>query len=146
MNPIRRPRPWVRLLAVVALGFGLWLLLVPRIAMYYLDDGGEPYSVDVKYAWGRGTGDQEMILPADLFGEEDPAAGDGGADGFVTSVRVNCGLVFTSGENEGDLTGAESACSAVETPRLVGGLGLLVAGVGGFVVARRLRTREEETA
>src|SRR4051812_25240938 len=91
MNPIRRPRPWVRLASVVALGFALWLLLVPRIALYYVD-GDRPYDVDVKYAWGRGTSDQVMILPADLFGDEDPAAGSGGGDGLLTSVRLNCGL------------------------------------------------------
>lgn len=33
-----------------------WLLLVPRIALYYTNDGGEPYGVDVKYAWGRAPG------------------------------------------------------------------------------------------
>jgi hypothetical protein len=141
MNPIRRPRPWVRLASVVALGFALWLLLVPRIALYYVDDNGKPYDVDVKYAWGRGTSDQEMILPADLFGEEDPAASGGG---LLTSVRLNCGLVFTAGENESEMTAGAEACSEVETPRLLGGLGLLVLGIGGLVVAGRLPSRREE--
>lgn len=143
MNPIRRPRPWVRLASVVALGFALWLLLVPRIALYYVDDGGAPYGVDVKYAWGRGTSDQVMVLPADLFGEEDPVAGDGGEDGAVTSVRLNCGLVFTSGDNETGSPGGEAACSEVETPRLIGGIALAVLGVGGLVVARRLPSGRE---
>lgn len=138
MNPLRHPRPWVRLASVVALGFALWLLLVPRIALYYVDDEGAPYGVDVKYAWGRGTSDQVMMLPADLFGEEDPTAGDGGTDGLLTSVRLNCGLVFTSGENEGDSPAGAEACSTVETPRLVGGIALGVLGIAGFVVARRL--------
>lgn len=138
MNPFRRPRPWVRLASVVALGFALWLLLVPRIALYFVDDGGEPYGVDVTYAWGRGTSDQVMVLPSDLFGEEDPVAGSGGEDGMVTSVRLNCGLVFTSGDNEADSPGGAAACSAVETPRLAGGLGLAVLGIGGLVVAGRL--------
>jgi hypothetical protein len=139
MNPARNPRPWVRLASVVALGFALWLLLVPRIALYYVDDGGSPYEVDVKYAWGRGTSDQVMILPADLFGEEDPTVGGGGSDGLVTSVRLNCGLVFTSGDNEADSPGGAVACAQVETPRLVGGIGLGVLGIAGFVIARRLR-------
>lgn len=137
MNPLRNPRPWVRLASVVALGFALWLLLVPRIALYYVDDGGEPYEVDVKYAWGRGTSDQVMILPADLFGV-DPTVGSGGKDGMVTSVRLNCGLVFTSGDNEADSPSGPAACSEVETPRLVGGIVLGVLGIAGFVVARRL--------
>jgi hypothetical protein len=146
MNPLRRPRPWVRLASVVALGFALWLLLVPRIALYYVDDGGEPYGVDAKYAWGRGTSDQVMVLPADLFGEEDPVAGDGGDDGAVTSVRLNCGLVFTSGDNEADSPGGETACSTVETPRLAGGLGLAVLAAAGFVIAGRLpTTRDSQT-
>ncbi|WP_188989716.1 hypothetical protein [Saccharopolyspora thermophila] len=145
MNPLRQPRPWVRLASVAALGFALWLLLVPRIALYFVDDGGEPYSVRVKYAWGRGTSDQLMILPADLFGEEDPAVGDGGVDGVVTSVRLNCGLVFTSGDNEADSPHGEAVCSAVETPRLIGGIGLGVLGIAGFVLAGRLRsTRDDE--
>ena len=142
MNPIRRPRPWVRLASVIALGFALWLLLVPRIALYYVDDGGEPYDVDVKYAWGRGTSDQVMILPADLFGEQDPAVGSGGEDGSVTSVRLNCGLVFTSGDNESDSPGGDAACSQAETPRLVGGIVLGVVGVAGLVLARRLPSAE----
>ncbi len=131
----------MRLASVVALGFALWLLLVPRIALYYVGAGEEPYGVTVKYAWGRGTSDQLMVLPADLFGEEDPVAGDGGDDGMLTSGRVNCGLVFTAGENEADMTGAAAACSEVETPRLLGGIGLLVLGIGGFVVASRLPAR-----
>jgi hypothetical protein len=133
----------VRLASVVALGFALWLLLVPRIALYYVDDGGEPYGVDVKYAWGRGTSDQVMVLPADLFGEEDPVAGSGGEDGVVTGVRLNRGMVFTSGDNEADSPGGAAACSEVETPRLVGGLGLAVLGVAGFVVAGRLLSGRE---
>lgn len=128
----------MRLAAVIALGFALWLLLVPRIALYYTDDEGAPYDVDVKYAWGRGTSDQVMILPADLFGEEDPAVGSGGADGLVTSVRLNCGLVFTSGGNEAESPGGDVACSQVETPRLAGGIVLAVLGVAGLTVARRL--------
>jgi hypothetical protein len=141
MNPIRRPRPWVRLASVVALGFALWLLLVPRIALYYVDDGDRPYDVDVKYAWGRGTSDQVMILPADLFGDEDPAAGSGG---LLTSVRLNCGLVFTSGEHEADSPGGDAACSQIETPRLAGGIVLLVLGIAGFVVAPRLPSNRDE--
>jgi hypothetical protein len=137
MNPIRRPRPWVRLASVVALGFALWLLLVPRIALYYVD-GDRPYDVDVKYAWGRGTSDQVIILPADMFGDEDPAAGSAGEDGLLTSVRLNCGLVFTSGDHEADSPGGDAACSQIETPRLVGGIVLVVLGAAGFVVARRL--------
>lgn len=138
MNPLRIPRLWVRLASVVMLGFALWLLLVPRIALYYVDDGGAPYEVDAKYAWGRGTSDQVMVLPTDLFGKEDPAVGSGGVDGFVTSVRLNCGLVFTTGAHEADSPGGATACSAVETPRLIGGVGLGVLGIAGFVVAGRL--------
>lgn len=143
MNPFRRPRRWVRLASVVALGFALWLVLVPRIALYYVDDGGEPYGVDVKYAWGRGTSDQVMVLPSDMFGEEDPVAGSGGDDGMVTSVRLNCGLVFTSGDDEADRPGGEAACSEIETPRLVGGIGLAVLGIAGLVVAGRLPSTRE---
>jgi hypothetical protein len=138
MNPIRRPRPWVRLASVVAIGFALWLLLVPRIALYFVDDGGRPYDVDVKYAWGRGTSDEVLLLPADMFGEVDPVAGDGGKDGLLTSVRLNCGLVFTSGDHEADSPGGDAVCSQIETPRLAGGIVLLVMGVAGLVVARRL--------
>ncbi len=144
MNPFRRPRPWVRLASVVALGFALWLLLVPRIALYFADDDGEPYGVNVKYAWGRGTSDQVMILPSDLLGEEDRVAGSGGADGAVTSVRLNCGLVFTSGENEANSPGGEAACSQVETPRLVGGIGLAVLGIAGLALAGRLPSHRDE--
>lgn len=146
MNPLRHPRPWVRLGSVVALGFAMWLLLVPRIALYYIDDGGAPYGFDVKYAWGRGTSDQVMILPTDLFGEEDPTAGSGGADGLVTSVRLNCGLVFTSGDNEADSPGGAAACSEIETPRLVGGIGLALLGIGGLVFARRLKSADDRAA
>jgi hypothetical protein len=145
MNPLKL-RPWIRLASVVALGFALWLVLVPRIALYWLDDNSAPYGIDAKYAWGRGTGDQEMILPADMFGEVDPVVGDGGEDGLVTSVRLNCGLVFTSGENEPDMPYGADACSDVERWPLIGGIGLFVLGVAGFVVARRLRTRDDEAA
>ncbi|WP_399138398.1 hypothetical protein Q3A86_13030 [Streptomyces sp. NBUA17] len=138
MNPFRHPRPWARVASLVAFGFALWLLLVPRIALYYVDDGGAPYDVDVKYAWGRGTSDQVMALPADLFGEEDPAVGSGGKDGFLTSVRLNCGLVFTSGENEADSPAGDEACSQVETPRLIGGIGLGVLAAAGLALAGRL--------
>jgi hypothetical protein len=143
MNPLRHPRPWVRLASVVAIGFGLWLLLVPRIALYWVDDNGAPYAVDVKYAWGRGTSDQIMTLPADMFGEEDPTIGDGGDDGMVTGVRLNCGLVFTTGDNEADSPGGADVCSEIETPRLIGGIGLVVVGVVGFVVAGRLRSARD---
>ncbi len=131
MNLRRLPRPWVRLASVVALGFALWLLLVPRIALYYVDDG-VPYDVDVKYAWGRGTSDQMMLLPADLF-SRDPTVG-----GLVTSVRLNCGFVFTSADNGSGFPGSAAACSAVETPRLIGGIGLGVLGIAGLVVVSRL--------
>jgi hypothetical protein len=141
MNPLRNPRPWVRLLSVAALGFGLWLLLVPRIVMYYVDDGGAPYEVDVKYAWGKGTSDQMMILPPEPFAETDPEMGSGGEDGLITSVRLNCGLVFTSGDNEADTTSGPEACSEIETPRLIGGIGLVVVAVAGFVVVSRLGRR-----
>ncbi len=144
MNPLRRPRPWVRLASFVAFGFALWLLLVPRIALYYVGDDGMPYDVDVKYAWGRGTSDQVLVLPADLFGEDDPALGSGGTDGLVTSVRLNCGLVFTSGDNEADSPGGPAACSEVETPRLLTGIGLGVLGVAGFALARRLPSPRRE--
>ncbi|EHR61392.1 hypothetical protein [Saccharomonospora cyanea] len=143
MNPLRRPRLWGRLASSVALGFALWLLLVPRIALYYVGEGGAPYDVDVKYAWGRGTSDQVMILPADLLGEDDPVIG-GGTVGLVTSVRLNCGLVFTSGDNEADSPGGPAACSEVETPRLLTGIGLGVLGVAGFVLARRLPSTRHE--
>jgi len=143
MNPLRHPRAWTRFACVVAVGFGLWLLLVPRIALYWVDDDGAPYGVDVKYAWGRGTSDQEMFLPADMFGEIDPEVGDGGDDGMVHSVRLNCGLVFTSGEHEADSTAGTRVCSEIETPRLVGGVVLVVVGIAGFVVARRLPSTRE---
>lgn len=142
MNPLRRPRPWIRLACVVALGFGLWLLLAPRIAMYLVDDNGAPYDVNVKYAWERGTSDEILILPADMFGEIDPAVGDGGADAVVTSVRLNCGNVFTSGEGEAGSPWGARVCSDVERPQLIGGLALGVVGVAGFVLARRLPGRE----
>jgi hypothetical protein len=38
------------------------------------------------------------------------------------------------------------ACSDVERWPLIGGIGLFVLGVAGFVVARRLRTRDDEGA
>ena len=126
------------LASAVALGFALWLVLIPRIALYYVDDGGEPYGIDSKYAWGRGTSDQVMILPSDLFGEEDPVAGSGGEDGMLTSVRLNCGIAFTEGDSEATSPGGEAACSAIETPRLAGGAGLAVLGIAGFVLVRRL--------
>jgi hypothetical protein len=144
MNPFRHARRWARIASVVALGFALWLLLVPRIALYYTDDNGAPYDVNVKYAWGRGTSDQVMILPADLFGAADPVVGNGGTDGLVTSVRLNCGLVFTTGDNEADSPGGASVCSDVETPRLFGGIGLGVLGVAGLFLARRLPSARYE--
>lgn len=146
MNPLRRPRPWLRLLSLLALGFALWLLLVPRIALYWIDDDGAPYGIDSKYAWGKGTSDQEMLLPADMFGDTDPEVGDGGADGMVHSVRLNCGLVFTTGENEGDTPHGADACSDVERWPLIDGVGLIVLGIAGFVAVRRLRDRDDEEA
>ncbi len=133
----------MRLASFVAFGFALWLLLVPRIALYYVNDGA-PYDVDAKYAWGRGTSDQVMTLPADLLGEDDPTIGSGGADGVITSVRLNCGLVFTSGDNEADSPGGPTACSEIETPRLLAGIGLGVLGIAGFVIARRLPATRHE--
>ncbi|MER7015406.1 hypothetical protein ABT324_28575 [Saccharopolyspora sp. NPDC000359] len=144
MNPLRRPRPWVRLASAAVIGFALWLLLVPRIAMYFVDDGSDPYSVRAKYAWGRGTSDQIMLLPTDLFGEEDPTIGDGGVDGMVTSVRLNCGLVLTSGGNEADSPSGAAACSQVETLPLFGGLGLGVLGIAGFALAGRLPSHRDD--
>lgn len=146
MKPIPRPRLWVRLASVVALGFALWLLLVPRIALYYLDndnghvDDDQPYGVDVKYAWGRGTSDQMLIVPAHGWGDEDPIAWHGGVDGMVSHVRLNCGLVFTSGDNEAKAPGGAAACAEIETPRLIGGILLALLGITGLGLAGRIRS------
>jgi hypothetical protein len=146
MKPIPRPRLWVRLASVVALGFALWLLLVPRIALYYLDndnghvDDDQPYGVDVKYAWGRGTSDQMLIVPAHGWGDEDPIAWHGGVDGMVSHVRLNCGLVFTSGDNEAKAPGGAAACAEIETPRLIGGIMLALLGITGLGLAGRIRS------
>ncbi len=137
MKLIPRARLWVRLASVAVLGFALWLLLVPRIVVYEVDDADQPTDISVKYAWGRGTTDQILMLPADLF-EEDPS----GDSGLVTSVRLNCGLVLTSGENEASSPGGIAACSEIETPRLIGGLGLAVLALTGLAVARRSPSSE----
>lgn len=143
MKPIPRPRLWVRLVSVVALGFALWLLVVPRMALYYFDDERfgvddvQPFGVDVTYAWGRGTSDQMLILPARGWGE-DPITGEGGVDGMVTSVRLNCGLVFTSGDNEAKVPGGAAACAEIETPRRISGILLALLGITGLGLAGRI--------
>lgn len=138
VNPVRNPRPWVRLASVVAIGAALWLLLVPRIAMYFVNDSGEAYGAYAKYAWGRGTSDQMLTMADDIFGPDDPTAGTGGEDGTLTSGRLNCGFVFTSGENESEFTAGEAACSDVERLPLISGIALGVLGVAGFAFAGRL--------
>lgn len=145
MNLLRYSRLSVRLVSVVALGFALWLLLVPRIALYFVNDEGTPFDIDVKYAWGRGTSDQVFILPSQLLAEEGVTVETADRDGLVTSVRLNCGTVFTSGDREQDSPGGEAACSEIETPRWIGGAGLGVLGIVGLVVARRLPSTRNVT-
>ncbi|MFC5833029.1 hypothetical protein [Nonomuraea insulae] len=59
MNPLRRPRLWVRIAAIIALTVALWLLLIPRTALYYVDDAGHPYDISALYSWG--TTEQSII-------------------------------------------------------------------------------------
>lgn len=139
-----KPRLWVRLAAAVALGFALWLLLVPRMALYYLDNDSlqteddQPFGVDAKYAWGQGTSEQMLMWPARGWGDEDTVPGFGGADGMVASVRLHCGLVFTSGDNEANAPGGAAACSEVERSPLIGGIVLALFGLVGLGLAGRI--------
>jgi hypothetical protein len=135
MNPFRRPQLWVRLLSVAALLFALWLLLTPRTVLYYVDDQGNPEEVYSVYSWSAGR-DQMMMLDKNMFER-------GGTPDFATSVRLGCGTALTEGENEGkrDKHGPE-ACSQIETPRLLIGMGAAVLGVVGFPFAARLSRRQ----
>ncbi len=126
----------MRVVSVLVLGVALWVLLVSRIVLYYVGDTGGPFDIRAKYAWGRGTSDQVMILPSAWPADEgvpvDPRSV------LVTSVRLNCDTVFTSGGREQASPGGEVACSRVESPRRIGGIGLGVLGIAGLVVAARL--------
>jgi hypothetical protein len=76
-----------------------------------------------------------MILPGGLFEDDDT----GGRDGLVTMVRLDCGTVFTAGENEDWRSGdGEEACSEVETPRRSFGLCLILLGSAGLWAAPRV--------
>lgn len=135
MNPFRRPAPWVRLLSVAALLAAVWLLLVPRTALYYVDDQGQPEDVYSVLSWSTGR-DQMMLLDKNMFEQNAPSD-------FATSVRLGCGTAFTAGDNEGkrDAHGPE-ACAQIETPRLIIGIGAAVLGVLGFPFATRLSRRQ----
>jgi hypothetical protein len=110
------------------------------MALYYLDDDrwqvvdGQPFGVAVKYACCRSASDQMLILPARGWAEEDLVPGSGGVDGMVTSVRLNCGLVFTSRESPR----RAAACSEIETSRLIGWIVLALLDIAGLRLAGRI--------
>lgn len=123
-----RPRLWARLLSVAALLGAAYFALVPRTALYYVGDDGHPYDVEALYSWNTG-GDQTILGDfSDL----------GGPPGAAESVRLGCGTAFTPGAGETSEPGGPEACSAIETPRRVGALVLLVLGVAGLATATRL--------
>jgi len=123
-----RARLWTRLLAVAALLAAAYFTLIPRTALYYVGDDGHPAGVEALYSWGTG-GDQTILGDlSDL----------GGPAGAAESVRLGCGTAFTSGPHEtAERTGPE-ACAAIEAPRRIGALLLLVLGVAGLAGAGRL--------
>jgi hypothetical protein len=132
MNHLRKLRPWVWLAAaVVAFGFAAWLLLIPRSAVYYVDDDGHPY--DVRAVNSSGRSDQMMSGPFDMA---DPTE-------FATSIRIGCGTAFTTGEHPDSWPGIDEACSQIETPRRITGISLTVLGVAGLVCAFLLPQHRE---
>ncbi|MFG2784510.1 hypothetical protein ACGFY7_42620 [Streptomyces prunicolor] len=135
MTLLRRPRFWVRLVSITVFLLAGWLLLVPRTASYLVSDEGRPYDMSVLYSWD--TSDQTLIFPKAFF--EEDSADTGESSELVTSVRLDCGTAFTSGENEDARPGdGEEACSEVETPRRFLGLGLVLLGAAGLWSAPRL--------
>lgn len=122
----------------IAFGFAVWLLLVPRMALYYLGSADGPMDLYSTYAWGRGTSDQMLVLPGDLVNSEAAMA---------VSVRLNCGTTITPGGSETEYPIGERACSEIEDPRLLGGIGLgLLGGIALFVVRRLERDQAGEPA
>ncbi|MFF2852962.1 M48 family metalloprotease [Streptomyces sp. NPDC058001] len=123
---IPRLRLWVRLFSMTALMVAIWLLLIPRTALYYVDDEGRPYDVRVVHSWR--TTDRTLLLGSDLAGVDGPFK-------LVTSVRLDCGTAFAPGADEDARPGdGGEACSEVETPRRIIGLclvGLCVVGLWG---------------
>lgn len=127
---------------MVALIAAVWLLLVPRTAVYFVDDGGRPYDIRVLYSWG--TSDQILIFPKRLLDTDGPVDTTEIVD-LVTGVRFDCGTAFTSGKNEDKNLryGAGVVCSEIETPRRSIGLCLTAVGVVGLLGASKLpRLRE----
>lgn len=122
-----RARMWTRLLSVVALLAAAYFTLIPRTALYYAHNG-HPQDVEALYTWA--TGDDQTIIGD--FSES-------GNGPIRVSERVGCGTAFTSGPYEDERPGdGPEACSAIETPRRIGALLLLVLAVAGLFGARRL--------
>lgn len=142
VNPLMRPRLWIRIASLAALLAAAWLLLIPRTALYSVDDEGRPQDVRAKWSWsysGR-DGNVTMIHPSDLVDTGEPVK-------LTTSVRLGCGTAFTSGEYEGEEPHGKAACSQMETPRRIIGLPLAALGVIGFLVAPRFPiSRDPEEA
>jgi hypothetical protein len=136
-NPPTRTglRTVVRLAAVAAIGFGLWLLLVPRTVNYKLDENNEPVDVVTTYTWGSDA-DNKVVLWAGAW--PDDVTEDGNDHLFIHSVRVGCGSVFTGAD--GNSTSTLAACSQVETMPLAGGIALVLSGAAGLGLARRIQS------
>lgn len=139
MNPLRRPRRWVRIAVTVLIGAALWLLLTPITVVYFTTDrDAAPRVVAVLYSWR--TSDQEVVYT------------DGGVDqsrpvqdaNLVNGYRLSCGSSFTTGSHEVEhQPDGPQVCSTTEKPRLLVGMSLLLIGVLGLVASTKVPAEPE---
>jgi hypothetical protein len=126
-SPFRRPRRYLRLACVLAVGYAAWLLLVP-ITVDYRKIGYDVTVTRTLYSWWS---NHNSVIG---FGLGDPTGGE-----VAEYVLLDCGNSFAAGGHEQEYApDGPASCSSVETPRRFVGIGLAVLGVAGFLVAGRL--------
>src|SRR5690606_27443466 len=62
VNPLMRPRLWIRIASLAALLAAAWLLLIPRTALYSVDDEGRPQDVRAKWSWSYSGRDGNVTM------------------------------------------------------------------------------------
>jgi hypothetical protein len=132
-----RWRPHTYLASGLLILLAGWILFVPVTAIYEVTtDDPAPRDVSTAYSWW--TPEQKLIYPnvsASWNGPIDPA-------NVLEGHRLGCGNSFTTGQHESiEEPSGPAACGAIETPRRVIGIILLVSGALGLIAAIRMRDR-----